>query len=398
MRTFPSGFFASQTRCFAVLISRTDGTKFGLTNHNAPFSFGGNTYQPVDGVDVPELNQKAGTSVDELEIKSILNDSLGRITRADLLAGRYDGADVWLYEVDYETPTDNMILGRFRPGLVKMGDSGYGLELRGIEFLLKNQIGRTIEYNCDAMKFGNIVCDPGQTLRAARTFDKTVCFVMPGSIFSFDVPVTTFSAYDAGTTYAKGDYVSYGATDSWGQSQIFISLAGGNVGNTPAVPSTHWQSVGYPNNPGYFSFGDGLWTGGANDGLGFDIGKQLLMSAAAYDSGATYSAGFYVTSGGTTYVSLVGGNSGHTPSSSPDYWAAVSGNPVTIQRIIVSPPGFFSVAVGDTCSICFGCDRTPVTCQSVVNPLNPSGTNFENYQGFPFLAVPDLVRQVGQSG
>ena len=35
-----------------------------------------------------------------------------------------------------------------------MGDSGYGLELRGIEFLLKNQIGRTIEYNCDVRSLG----------------------------------------------------------------------------------------------------------------------------------------------------------------------------------------------------------------------------------------------------
>ena len=130
--------------------------------------------------------------------------------------------------------------------------------------------------------------------------------------------------------------------------------------------SAYWQSVGYPNNPSYFSFGDGLWSAGANGGLSFDIGKSLLINATAWGSGTTYGAGFYVTSGGTTYVSLVSGNVGHTPSSSPGYWAAVSGNPTTVQRIIVSPPGFFSVAVGDTCSLCFGCDRTPVTCQSVL--------------------------------
>lgn len=60
----------------------------------------------------------------------------------------------------------------------------------------------------------------------------------------------------------------------------------------------------------------------------------------AYDADVTYVAGDYVTDGGSSYVSLINGNEGNTPSSSPDYWSEVD------NGLAVTGPGNTSPYIG----------------------------------------------------
>ena len=63
-----------------------------------------------------------------------------------------------------------------------------------------------------------------------------------------------------------------------------------------------------------------------------DGGQVVLSSApAAYAAGTTYAQGDHVSSGGVNYYSLVNGNVGHTPASSPTYWYALTGSIVEIK-------------------------------------------------------------------
>lgn len=62
-----------------------------------------------------------------------------------------------------------------------------------------------------------------------------------------------------------------------------------------------------------------------------------------------------------------------------------TGNTITLQR-----PFPFLPLASDAVSVMAGCKRTRAKCKTFVNPANPSGTNMENFQGFP--DVPGLSK------
>lgn len=358
MRTqYGSGtLFQSQTRCFVCVITQANGNVWAFTDWGAAFTFlnpvtsSTVTAQPIDGVDVSNIAQQIGTQDSNLEIKSLLNDSLGRITKAELISGRFSGASVYVFVVDPVTLTSGqaencIIVGRYRFSKVTMRDSDYSESLHGIEILLKNQIHRVMGSSCDVFKFGDKRCDPGQTLRSARTFALTVVAQPDLFIIDFDGSALT------------------------GASAL----------------------------PDYFAFGDGSWTTAnscQNYDVSFEILKHYVPPITAWSSGGTYPTWGYVTHGGDLYYSTVAANNGNTPGSSSS-WTAAPGNPSQITRLVLRTPMMLPIQIGDVADCCFGCDRTLSTCQSVVTS-NPSGTNVENFQAFPGLPQPDLTVQVGR--
>lgn len=61
------------------------------------------------------------------------------------------------------------------------------------------------------------------------------------------------------------------------------------------------------------------------------------------------------------------------------------GNVLTLQR-----PFPFTPTASDAVTVIAGCDRLFATCKTFVNAGNPSGTNAENFQGFP--TIPGLSK------
>ncbi|MFT4013186.1 MAG: DUF2163 domain-containing protein [Paracoccus sp. (in: a-proteobacteria)] len=132
----------------AWAIRRKDGMELGFTDHDRPLSFGGMTFRPESGLTAKALVQGAGLSVDNTEAVGALSDD--GITELDLLAGRWDSADVRLWEVDWADTERRKLI--FRGGLGEVSRSGgaFRAELRGLSEPLNRTQGRVYHARCSA--------------------------------------------------------------------------------------------------------------------------------------------------------------------------------------------------------------------------------------------------------
>lgn len=120
-----------------------------------------------------------------------------------------------------------------------------------------------------------------------------------------------FTPYNAGTTYAQGDYVS-------SVSIGYISLADVNTGNTPASSPSFWQAV-----PLGTEVTGSSWTGVPGFQSG-DVGRhiRILSRPDAYDNAHTYTAGDYVLWNNVAYQAEVG-STGVPPDTNSDDWNVI---------------------------------------------------------------------------
>lgn len=87
------------TICLCFHITRTDGTEFFFTNHDVNILIDGDLYVASTGVSVSVLKQSSDLSVDTMELTTFFDDAT--ITKADILAGRWDYAAVDIYFVNW---------------------------------------------------------------------------------------------------------------------------------------------------------------------------------------------------------------------------------------------------------------------------------------------------------
>lgn len=93
----------THARAFLFRVTRADGAVLRFTDHNEQIPWGGETFRPVYGFDVSAIEQPEGPGEDlNASIRGILNSIA--ISKTDLRAGRYDGARVDVYLVDWRWP------------------------------------------------------------------------------------------------------------------------------------------------------------------------------------------------------------------------------------------------------------------------------------------------------
>ena len=90
------------TVCRAWAIERKDGTVMGFTDHDRALSFEGITFKADTGMSAASLVQASGLSVDNTEAVGALSDI--SISETDILAGRFDGAGVRSWLVNWMDP------------------------------------------------------------------------------------------------------------------------------------------------------------------------------------------------------------------------------------------------------------------------------------------------------
>ncbi|MCK8462568.1 DUF2163 domain-containing protein [Aliiroseovarius sp. S1339] len=134
-------------RCWKV--TRRDGVVHGFTDHDLDLQIGGVTYRADTGMTARALSQTTGLSVDNTEALGVLNDT--SITEKDIRAGRYDGAEVEAWLVNW-TDTDQRYL-RFRGtvGELAREAGGFRAELNGLSEKLNQPQGRTYQMPCSAV-------------------------------------------------------------------------------------------------------------------------------------------------------------------------------------------------------------------------------------------------------
>jgi len=144
-----------------VKLTRTDGTVLGLTSTNQSLTFAGTVYEPLDSMTASEMRQTTASGIDNLEVVGVLQSS--RITDADLLVGRYDGAAIELFVVNVnDNPLVHRVLlltGTF--GEVTFSEGTYQAELRSLSQRLQQRIGSLTSQTCRVRQLFDAQCFVG---------------------------------------------------------------------------------------------------------------------------------------------------------------------------------------------------------------------------------------------
>jgi uncharacterized phage protein (TIGR02218 family) len=129
-------------------IERGDGVVLGFTDHDATLSFGGTDYLPAHGLDGGEAPQKLGPQVDTTEVVGVLHSAA--IDEDDILLGRYDGAAVETWRVNWRDVAMRQLLRRATIGEIVREDGVFRAELRSGQHALNQPKGRLYQSLCDA--------------------------------------------------------------------------------------------------------------------------------------------------------------------------------------------------------------------------------------------------------
>ncbi len=167
-------------------IVRLDGVAMGFTSHDRDLVIDGMTYRAAPGLLSSAVALSDGLEADTMEMSGAL--SAAGLTGAELSAGRYDGARLRLFMVDWERPDIGMLpLSRGTLGNVAQSDQAFTVELRGPAEVLEQPVLELTSPECRAM-LGDRRCRVDliplsrETSIAAATDDSvTVTQAAPGS-------------------------------------------------------------------------------------------------------------------------------------------------------------------------------------------------------------------------
>jgi len=209
----------SLCRCWRV--RRRDGVELGFTDHDLDLNFGGLIYRAGTGMDPGTVQAGTGLGVDNGQAVGAL--SAAAVREEDIAAGRYDGAEVWHWLVDWEKPALRVLLFRGGFGEIRRADGAFEVELRGLAEALNAPVGRTLMRTCDRV-LGDDRCG----------FDAN----QPG--FSGEGRVEPGSESGTLAVSGLGDFAG-----GWFEHGLLTWLTGENTGAIGMVKSD-WKRTGLP--------------------------------------------------------------------------------------------------------------------------------------------------------
>lgn len=165
----------------AWAIARADGRVLGFTDHDVGLSFEGVDFEPDSGMTAKAIARGTGLSVDNSESYGALSSAA--ISEADILAGRYDDAEVTAWLVNWADVNARAMLFRGSIGEVTRGAGAFTAELRGLTEALGIEQGRIYHPRCAAV-LGDARCrfDLGTNGYALEIAAETVT---EGRVFGF---------------------------------------------------------------------------------------------------------------------------------------------------------------------------------------------------------------------
>lgn len=206
MRTVPEEMAARMESgaaklCHAWLLKRVDGVELGFTDHDRDLIIEGVPCRAASGWTAGAADSAVGLSGGSAAVAGGLDDAA--ITDADVEAGRYDGASVTLWRVDWERPDLRVRLWSATLARIRRDGPAFTAELEGPLAKLERVVGRTYGRDCDAMlgdgrcgvdleAFPGAACDK-RWATCAGTFANGVNFQgfpdIPGDDFLTAAPV-----------------------------------------------------------------------------------------------------------------------------------------------------------------------------------------------------------------
>ncbi|MCZ4288024.1 DUF2163 domain-containing protein [Hoeflea alexandrii] len=153
MRDIPSTLAAhlaqtSTTTCHAWRLTRTDGLVLGFTEHDHDLEFAGTVFSAATGFRASEVETGLGLEADAANVAGAFSDAA--ISADDLALGRYDGARVETFLVNWQSPGDHVLLSTRELGEVRTAGQAFTVELRSLAASLDQPHGRLYGRRCDA--------------------------------------------------------------------------------------------------------------------------------------------------------------------------------------------------------------------------------------------------------
>lgn len=153
------------TVCHCWLVTRRDGEAYGFTDHDQDLDFGGHVFKASSGLTAGALQQTTGLSVDNSEAVGALSDA--SVTEADLAAGRFDGAEVKAWLVNWANASQRVVDFRGQFGDIQRKAGSFRAELRGLTDKLSQPQGRIYQPGCSA-RLGDGACGVDLAVPAYR--------------------------------------------------------------------------------------------------------------------------------------------------------------------------------------------------------------------------------------
>lgn len=136
-----------RAQCWRLV--RRDGQVLGFTDHDTDLAFEGTVFRATTGWTARALSQTTGLSVDNSEALGGLSDEA--ITEADLVAGRYDGAQLEAWRLDWANVDSRSLIFRGTLGEIARAGGAFQAELRGLAEALNQPTGRVYQRRCLAV-------------------------------------------------------------------------------------------------------------------------------------------------------------------------------------------------------------------------------------------------------
>jgi len=205
-------------RCWAV--ERRDGVVYGFTDHDQALSFGGIDFKADSGLTAKALQQTSGLAVDNSEALGALSDA--SISEADIIAGRFDGAEVRAWLVNWKALGQRVLQFRGTIGELQRSGGAFQAELRGLTEALNQPQGRVYQKPC-----------------AAVLGDKKCRFALDTPGFSLELPV---EVVDGSRYFRFSGLGSY--KNRWFESGRFVVLSGAAAGLVGVIKKDRKQTDG----------------------------------------------------------------------------------------------------------------------------------------------------------
>ncbi len=155
------------TLCHCWRLVLRDGTRLGFTDHDRDLTFDGLTHAAASGLDASEAETALGFAGVGGEIAGAL--MAAALTEADLAAGRYDGARLETWLVDWLAPEARVLLDIGAVGEASGSDAAFTVEVRSLAQAFDEPRGRLYQPACSA-DLGDARCGvtlTGPTMRVA---------------------------------------------------------------------------------------------------------------------------------------------------------------------------------------------------------------------------------------
>jgi len=143
------------TLCHVWLMRRTDGVEMGFTDHDRDLTVDEVVCRAASGWTAGAADSAVGLSGGSAAVAGALDDVA--ITNEDIEAGRYDGAEVALWRVDWMRPDLRVRMWTATLAGIRREGERFVAELEGPLAKLERVVGRTYGRACDAL-LGDVRC------------------------------------------------------------------------------------------------------------------------------------------------------------------------------------------------------------------------------------------------